>query len=54
MMNIDALEYGTEVLVSDKRFETLHLTKEGEKEPTLYAIVLTEEMKDAVQQGRYK
>ena len=38
-------------IVSDVRFKTLCLTKEGEDEPSRFAIRLTEDMEDCITQG---
>ena len=38
-------------LVSDARLEVLSLTKEGEANPSRFAIKLTDEMEDAIIQG---
>ena len=53
MKRIEVLADRTEILVSDEKFETLYFTPEGEKKPTKFGIVLTEEMKDAITQGWY-
>jgi hypothetical protein len=37
-------------IVSDKKFETLHLTVEGEEKPHRFAVRLTQEMEDCITQ----
>ena len=53
-VQIDVLSDGTEVLISDEKFQTLYFTPEGEDKPTKYGVVLTKEMKAAIQQGWYR
>jgi hypothetical protein len=54
MKRIDYLEDQngdlTKVLISDTKFETMHLSK-GDDDPKLFCIVLTDEMVDAITQG---
>jgi len=52
-MHIGYLEDGRKILISTSKFEILHLTKDGKEEPTLYAVVLTEEMENVIRQGNY-
>jgi hypothetical protein len=53
MVTVDHLEDGTRVLISDERFETLHLTKDGKNKPTKFALVLTPEIELAIKQDPY-
>ena len=41
----------TKFLISDERFETMHMTTEKEGEPNIFALKLTEEIEDAITQG---
>lgn len=50
MVGIEILDDGTEVLVSDSRFEVLSFNKEGESNPSMFGVVITEEMRDAITQ----
>jgi len=47
-MQIEVLDDGSEVLVSDVPFETLTLTSEVGGKVLLYAVVLTDEMKKTI------
>jgi len=47
-MQTGFLEDGTEVLISNERFRTLSLTLDNEEEPFKFALVLTEEIKNAI------
>jgi len=51
MVGIKVLDDGTEVLVSDERFKVLSFTEEGESDPSMFGVVITEEMRDAITQG---
>ena len=51
MIQIEVLDDGTEVLISDEKFKTLYFTLDGEEKPTMFGVVLTTEMKDAIKKS---
>lgn len=49
-MKITTLYDGTGVLYSSERFKILHFTPDDESQPDKFGVVLTEEMKGAINQ----
>jgi hypothetical protein len=45
-IEIAVLEDGTSMLVADKPFNIMSMTKDGDTQPTMYGLVITQEVKD--------